>query len=101
MALLAAFGMMNLWGVVALTGAVVLEKAAPYGDKLARVFGMTSLVFAVIVWWVPAVAPGLTGNASRQILVSARRRARTLTADSTRTYAHAFTPSTGRRVQPS
>jgi predicted metal-binding membrane protein len=64
MALLAAFGMMNLWGMIGLTAAVVLEKAAPYGERLARAFGVASLVLAVGVWWVPAVAPGLTGSAT-------------------------------------
>lgn len=63
MALLAAFGMMNLWGMVVLTGVVAAEKAAPRGEILARAFGVLSLTLAVVVWWVPAVAPGLTGGA--------------------------------------
>ena len=63
MALLAAFGMMNLWPMVGLTAAVVLEKAAPKGASLARPIGVASLVLAALVWWVPAIAPGLTGGA--------------------------------------
>ncbi len=62
MALLAAFGVMNVWAMVALTAVVVAEKATPAGHMFARVAGVASLAAAGAVFWLPGLAPGLTGG---------------------------------------
>ncbi|MFF7240234.1 DUF2182 domain-containing protein [Streptomyces collinus] len=62
MVLLAAFGVMNLWAMVALAAVITAEKLAPAGRLVARAAGITSIVLAVAVFWVPALAPGLTGG---------------------------------------
>ncbi|WP_258382435.1 DUF2182 domain-containing protein [Streptomyces sp. NTH33] len=62
MLLLMAFGVMNLWAMVGLAAVVVAEKRLPRGRLVARVVGLTSLAFAVAVFWVPLLAPNLTGG---------------------------------------
>ncbi|MGH3319374.1 MAG: DUF2182 domain-containing protein [Streptosporangiaceae bacterium] len=62
MALLAAFGVMNLWAMAGLTAVMVMEKVTPIGPTFARVVGVASFALAVAVFWVPAIAPGLTGG---------------------------------------
>ncbi|MCF3133835.1 DUF2182 domain-containing protein [Streptomyces olivochromogenes] len=62
MVLLAAFGVMNLWAMVVLTGVITAEKLAPAGHLVARVVGIVSIALAVAVFWVPELAPGLTGG---------------------------------------
>ncbi|MET7477436.1 DUF2182 domain-containing protein [Streptomyces sp. NPDC005648] len=62
MVLLAAFGVMNLWAMVALTAVITTEKLAPAGRLVARAVGVVSIALAVAVFWVPALAPGLTGG---------------------------------------
>ncbi|MEU2421337.1 DUF2182 domain-containing protein [Streptomyces sp. NPDC007851] len=62
MVLLAAFGAMNLWAMAALTAVITAEKLAPAGRLVARAVGVASIVLAVAVFWVPALAPGLTGG---------------------------------------
>ncbi|MEU1272661.1 DUF2182 domain-containing protein [Streptomyces sp. NPDC005799] len=62
MVLLAAFGVMNLWAMVALTAVITTEKLAPAGRLVARAVGVASIALAVAVFWVPALAPGLTGS---------------------------------------
>ncbi|MFE0383809.1 DUF2182 domain-containing protein [Streptomyces bungoensis] len=62
MVLLAAFGVMNLWAMVVLTAVITMEKLAPAGRLVARAVGIASLTLAVAVFWVPALAPGLTGG---------------------------------------
>ncbi|MEV2211343.1 DUF2182 domain-containing protein [Streptomyces sp. NPDC050997] len=62
MGLLAAFGVMNLWAMVALTAVITTEKLAPAGRMVARAVGIASIVLAGAVFWVPALAPGLTGS---------------------------------------
>jgi predicted metal-binding membrane protein len=57
MALLAAFGVMNLWATVGLTFVVAVEKAAPVGPVFARLVGVASLMLAVAVFWEPASPP--------------------------------------------
>lgn len=64
MALFAAFGVMNLWAMAGLGTVVAIEKAAPVGPAFAKVIGVISLALAVAVFWVPAIAPGLTGGAA-------------------------------------
>lgn len=61
MALLAAFGVMNLWAMAGLTALVTVEKLTSFGPALARAIGVASLVLALAVVWVPGLAPGLTG----------------------------------------
>jgi predicted metal-binding membrane protein len=62
MVLLAAFGVMNLWAMVALAAVITAEKLAPVGRLVARAVGIASIALAVAVFWVPALAPGLTGG---------------------------------------
>lgn len=62
MAVLAALAMMNLWAMVGLTAVVAIEKATPFGSAFSRLAGMASLALAVAVFWVPALAPGLTAG---------------------------------------
>ncbi|MCF1511259.1 DUF2182 domain-containing protein [Streptomyces glomeratus] len=62
MLLFAAFGVMNLWAMVGLAAVVAAEKRMPGGYLVARVVGVASLALAVAVFWVPALAPDLTGG---------------------------------------
>ncbi|MBW8792742.1 MAG: DUF2182 domain-containing protein [Streptomyces sp.] len=62
MVLLTAFGVMNLWAMVALTAVITAEKLAPAGHLVARAVGITSIGLAVAVFWFPELAPGLTGG---------------------------------------
>ncbi|MFI0716029.1 DUF2182 domain-containing protein [Streptomyces inhibens] len=62
MALLAAFGLMNLWAMVVLAAVITAEKLVPAGRLVARAVGVASIALAVAVFWVPALAPGLTGG---------------------------------------
>ena len=59
MALLVAFGLMNLAGMVVLAGIVVLEKTSPWGSRFSRALGVVALVVAVLVVFEPGLAPGL------------------------------------------
>ncbi|MER6351698.1 DUF2182 domain-containing protein [Streptomyces sp. NPDC001634] len=62
MLLFAAFGVMNLWAMVALATIVAAEKLLPRGPLVARVIGVTSLALAIAVFWLPLLAPNLTGS---------------------------------------
>ncbi|MEU5208738.1 DUF2182 domain-containing protein [Streptomyces sp. NPDC020742] len=62
MVLLAAFGLMNLWAMVVLAAVISAEKLVPAGPRVARAVGIASIALAVAVFWVPALAPGLTGG---------------------------------------
>ncbi|MFE0380352.1 DUF2182 domain-containing protein [Streptomyces inhibens] len=62
MALLAAFGLMNLWAMVVLAAVITAEKLVPAGRLVARAVGVASIALAVAIFWVPALAPGLTGG---------------------------------------
>lgn len=62
MLLLTAFGVMNLWAMVGLAALVTAEKRLPRGRLVARVVGLASLALAIAVFWVPLLAPGLTGS---------------------------------------
>ncbi|MFE4758353.1 DUF2182 domain-containing protein [Streptomyces mirabilis] len=62
MVLLTAFGVMNLWAMVVLTAVITIEKLAPAGRLVARAVGIASIALAGAVFWVPALAPGLTGS---------------------------------------
>jgi predicted metal-binding membrane protein len=62
MLLLAAFGVMNLYAAVGLAAVVAAEKLAPAGFLIARVVGIASMALAAAVFWIPSLAPGLTGG---------------------------------------
>jgi predicted metal-binding membrane protein len=59
MALLVAFGLMNLAAMIVLAGIVLLEKISPWGYRVSRVVGVAALALAVIVIFEPGLAPGL------------------------------------------
>ncbi|MGP0003258.1 MAG: DUF2182 domain-containing protein [Acidimicrobiales bacterium] len=62
MALLVAFGVMNVAAMVVLAAIVLIEKANARGHGFARLVGVAALVLAVVVIWVPALAPGLRAS---------------------------------------
>ena len=59
MALLVAFGLMNLAAMIVLATVVLLEKTSPWGSRLSRALGVVALAFAVLVIFRPGLAPGL------------------------------------------
>ena len=59
MALLVAFGLMNVIAMVVLAGAVLVEKTWIWGLRFSRVLGVAALVLAVAVVFEPGLAPGL------------------------------------------
>jgi predicted metal-binding membrane protein len=59
MALLVAFGLMNVAAMVGVAGVVLSEKVLPHGRDVARLVGVAALVVAALVIWVPALAPSL------------------------------------------
>jgi predicted metal-binding membrane protein len=59
MALLVAFGLMNLVAMVVLGAIVVVEKTGPWGQGFSRALGVVALVLAVVVIFQPHLAPGL------------------------------------------
>jgi len=59
MALLVAFGLMNLTAMVVLAAVVLAEKTGPWGRPLSRLLGAAALVLAVVVVFEPHVAAGL------------------------------------------
>jgi predicted metal-binding membrane protein len=59
MALLVAFGLMNVIAMVVLAGAVFAEKTWVWGPQFSRVLGITALGLAVAVVFAPGLAPGL------------------------------------------
>jgi predicted metal-binding membrane protein len=59
MALLVAFGLMNVIVMVALAGAVLVEKTLPWGSRFSRALGVAALVLAIAVVFEPGLAPGL------------------------------------------
>ncbi len=59
MALVMAFGVMNLWAMAGLMTVIAAEKLAPFGPALARAVGVASLALAAGVVWLPWLAPGL------------------------------------------
>ena len=59
MALLVAFGLMNVIAMVVLAGAVLAEKTWVWGPQFSRVLGVAALGLAVAVVLVPGLAPGL------------------------------------------
>jgi predicted metal-binding membrane protein len=59
MALLVAFGLMNVIAMVVLAGVVLAEKTWVWGPWLSRVLGVAALGLAVAVVLMPGLAPGL------------------------------------------
>ena len=59
MALLVAFGLMNLTAMVVVAAVVVAEKTGPWGRRLSQVLGIAALVLAVMVVFQSGLAPGL------------------------------------------
>lgn len=59
MALLVAFGLMNLVAMVILAGAVLVEKTWARGPLFSRALGVAALVLAIAVVLEPGLAPGL------------------------------------------
>jgi predicted metal-binding membrane protein len=63
MALLIAFGLMNLAAMLVLAAVVVGEKTLPWGYGLSRALGIVALVLAVAVVFDPGLTPGLHSTA--------------------------------------
>ena len=59
MALLVAFGVMNIAAMVALSAVVIVEKTWRHGVVFARAVGVGALIFAAAVLVRPGLAPGL------------------------------------------
>ncbi len=64
MALLVAFGLMNLAAMIVLAAIVLVEKAGPWERRASRFFGVAALLMAVAVAFDPHLAPGLVPAAS-------------------------------------
>ena len=64
MLLMAAFGVMNIYGMIGLAAVVAVEKLTPAGERFSKGIGVALLILAIVVIWVPDVAPGLTGRAA-------------------------------------
>ena len=59
MAVLVAFGLMNVIAMVVLAGAVLAEKTWARGARFSRALGIAALALAVAVVFEPGLAPGL------------------------------------------
>jgi predicted metal-binding membrane protein len=59
MALLVAFGLMNVIAMVVLAGAVLTEKTWARGARFSRALGIAALALAIAVIFEPGLAPGL------------------------------------------
>ena len=59
MALLVVFGLMNVAAMVVLAAIVLVEKTWVWGPQFGRVLGVVALALAVIVIFLPGIAPGL------------------------------------------
>jgi predicted metal-binding membrane protein len=64
MALLVAFGLMNLVMMIVLATIVFVEKTGPWGRRFSQLLGIAALVLAVVVIFEPGLAPGLVVNGS-------------------------------------
>lgn len=63
MALLVAFGLMNVPAMIVLAAVVAVEKIWRWGKRFSRAIGVAAFAAAVAVAWVPDLAPGLTNDA--------------------------------------
>jgi predicted metal-binding membrane protein len=59
MALLVAFGLMNLFAMITLAVVVLVEKTGPSGRRFSQALGIAALVLAAVVVFQPHLAPGL------------------------------------------
>jgi predicted metal-binding membrane protein len=59
MALLVAFGLMNIAAMVVVAAVVLVEKAGPWARRFSVVLGFVALLLAVVVVFQPHLAPGL------------------------------------------
>jgi predicted metal-binding membrane protein len=64
MALLVAFGIMNLIAMIVLAAVVLVEKTGPSGRRFSQALGIAALVLAVLVIFQPHLAPGLQPTGS-------------------------------------
>lgn len=62
MALLVAFGLMNLAAMIVLSAIVLIEKTWPWGANFSRALGVVALVLAILVIFLPGLAPGLQAS---------------------------------------
>lgn len=62
MALMAAFGFMNIWAMAALATIIAIEKLWSRGEAFARLTGVPAIALAVAVIFEPGIAPGLDGS---------------------------------------
>ncbi len=63
MALLVAFGLMNVIAMLVLAGAVLTEKTWAWGAGFSRALGVAALALAISVLFLPGLAPGLQHTA--------------------------------------
>jgi predicted metal-binding membrane protein len=63
MALLIAFGLMNVAAMLVIAGVVLVEKTWTWGPRFSRALGVCALVLAVAVIFLPGLAPGLHHSA--------------------------------------
>ena len=63
MAVLVAFGLMNVIAMLVLAGAVLAEKTWAWGAGFSRALGIAALALAVAVIFEPGLAPGLQHTA--------------------------------------
>jgi predicted metal-binding membrane protein len=59
MALLVVFGLMNVAAMLALTAVMLVEKTWPRGPMFGRIVGGVAVALALVVIFVPRIAPGL------------------------------------------
>ena len=71
MALMAAFGFMNLWAMVALAAIVAIEKLWSRGESFARLTGVAALGLAIVVIFEPGIAGGLDGGGMTDAMTGA------------------------------
>jgi hypothetical protein len=67
MALLVAFGLMNVIAMVVLAGSVLVEKTWGWGSRFSRLLGITALGLALAVIFAPGLAPGGMGGCDDRI----------------------------------
>jgi predicted metal-binding membrane protein len=67
MALLIAFGLMNLAAMIVLAAVVVVEKTGPWGRRLSQFLGIVALALAIAVIFDPHLAPGLVPPSSENM----------------------------------
>lgn len=60
MLLLIAFGVMNVPAMILLASVVAVEKFWRWGEAASRAIGVAAIAAAILVVWVPGLAPGLT-----------------------------------------